>query len=106
MSATCVSEPVSWLRLERYALGELPGPLAREVAAHLAGCPACRACLDRIERDEVALPALPFAVATTAAARPAGTTARPWWASWWSRLAIGGRPGRGGRRGAAGDRAR
>ncbi|MCA9675926.1 MAG: zf-HC2 domain-containing protein, partial [Myxococcales bacterium] len=49
MSATCVSEPVSWLRLERYALGELPGPLAREVAAHLAGCPACRACLDRIE---------------------------------------------------------
>jgi hypothetical protein len=51
----CVGEPVSWLRLEQVAAG------ARDAAAdaHLATCPACRACLDDIRGDVVALPPLP-----------------------------------------------
>jgi hypothetical protein len=52
MSA-CISEPISWLRLERHALAA-----DAEVAAHVASCAACRSCLDEIERDVVALPAL------------------------------------------------
>ncbi len=49
MSARCVSEPISWLRLERYALGEAPD--AEEIGRHLEGCEVCRACLGRIEAD-------------------------------------------------------
>jgi hypothetical protein len=55
----CTSEPVSWLRLERYHLGELDGELRGVIAAHLAVCPACAACLRRIEEDDgAALPPL------------------------------------------------
>jgi hypothetical protein len=73
----CVAEPVSWLRLERYALGELAGPAADDVAAHLGRCPACQACLDAIERDATPLPPLP----------PLPPRRR--WA-WWPRLAWAG----------------
>lgn len=58
MSA-CTSEPVSWLRLERYALGELTGAAADTVRDHLAGCAVCSASLARIEGDTRALPPLP-----------------------------------------------
>lgn len=58
MSA-CIGEPVSWLRLERFALGELGGDTARDIAAHLGQCPACKASLDRIETDDRVLPLLP-----------------------------------------------
>lgn len=70
----CVSEPVSWLRLERYALGELSGAAATAVREHLAACPACEACFARIGADAHALPPLP--------ARPAP---RKFWT--WPRLA-------------------
>jgi hypothetical protein len=50
----CIGEPISWLRLERYALA--PGDGA--VRDHVAACPACRECLDEIQRDVVALPPL------------------------------------------------
>ena len=50
----CIGEPISWLRLERYALGA--GDV--NVRAHVAACPACKHCLDEIERDVVALPPL------------------------------------------------
>ncbi|MFO0728566.1 MAG: zf-HC2 domain-containing protein [Myxococcota bacterium] len=50
--------PISWLRLEQYALGELPGGAQAEVAAHLATCGACRAVLERITTDQRALPPL------------------------------------------------
>ncbi len=49
----CISEPVSWLRLEQHVLTRDP-----KVAEHVDACPACRACLAEIERDVVALPAL------------------------------------------------
>lgn len=59
-SARCVGQPVSWLRLERYHLGELGGEERKAIEGHLSACPACAACLDRIEKDdEVALPELP-----------------------------------------------
>ena len=58
MSARCVSEPISWLRLERHALGEAPD--ADVIARHLAECDACRASFARIEADAATdLPKLP-----------------------------------------------
>jgi hypothetical protein len=56
--ADCV--PISWLRLERYHLGELPPAESDVVARHLEQCDRCRGCLDRIQRPHGAdLPALP-----------------------------------------------
>jgi hypothetical protein len=82
MSARCVSEPISWLRLERYALGEAPDAAA--IAEHLASCAACRACLARIEADakevlaELPKPASP-------ASRAVGVTRKP---SAWRRATV------------------
>jgi hypothetical protein len=67
MSA-CTAEPISWLRLERHALGE--GDAA--TAAHLEGCAACRAVLARIQGDDRALPPLVLP-------EPAP---RRWWPVW------------------------
>ncbi len=59
-ASRCTSEPISWLRLERYHLGEIRGGERAQIAKHLAACPACAACLERIEQDDaVALPTLP-----------------------------------------------
>lgn len=55
----CIGEPVSWLRLERYHLGEVRGAEREAIVAHLAACPACAACLAAIEQDDrSALPPL------------------------------------------------
>jgi hypothetical protein len=60
MSPRCPAEPISWLRLERYHLGDIRGDERKAIADHLVACEACAACLARIEQDEaVALPALP-----------------------------------------------
>lgn len=65
MSAlACIGEPVSWLRLERFAADRKDAAIAE----HVAACAACRSCLAEIEGDLVALP--PLAV-------PA-PRARPW----------------------------
>jgi hypothetical protein len=50
----CIGEPISWLRLETYALDRADAG----VRDHVAACPACRQCLAEIERDVVALPVL------------------------------------------------
>lgn len=76
MTARCVSEPVSWLRLEQFALGALERRVRDDVAAHLAACAACASCLAAIRADAIALPALPASPAITAAPR------RPAW-RWW-----------------------
>src|SRR5690348_1590227 len=52
----CIGEPISWLRLEQHALARDP-----DVEAHVASCAACRACLDEITGDRIALPGLPAA---------------------------------------------
>jgi hypothetical protein len=54
----CIGEPISWLRLERFALGTADP----SIASHVATCTACRQCLDQIRGDAVALP--PLAVPT------------------------------------------
>ena len=56
MSQAC-AQPISWLLLERHALGELAG---QEVSTHLSDCASCRAALDVIERDRGReMPSLP-----------------------------------------------
>ncbi len=79
MSDPGPKNPVSWLRLERYALGELDADEAAAVAAAVgpgagdgAGVGADRLCLDRIESDERVLPALPEPEAKPGL-----------WAAWW-----------------------
>lgn len=55
----CTGEPISWLRLERYHLGELAEGERARVAEHLTVCATCAECMERIEADEaVILPAL------------------------------------------------
>src|SRR3569623_794772 len=65
--SACIGTPISWPRLERHASG--PGDAA--VAQHVAECAVCRACLDEITRDVVALPVL--------AAAETARRARWWW---------------------------
>jgi len=48
---SCIGEPVSYFRLERYSLHELPAEEDRSVAAHLEQCAVCRACYERIQAD-------------------------------------------------------
>ena len=91
MSASDTCVPISWLRLERYQLGELPPAERDAVAGHLGGCDRCRACLEQIRSLEGAdLPALPAGLApaapSPAAAGPTVPIRRRWSA-----------PGRGGR---------
>ena len=68
----CTGQPVSWPRLERFALGA-PDP---EIASHLAACPACARCLDHIRDDVATLPPL---VAPAAADRPVHRPGRRRW---------------------------
>jgi hypothetical protein len=58
--ARCIDVPVSWLRLERYHLGEGDAAERERIAAHLGACEACAASYASLERDDaVALPPLP-----------------------------------------------
>ena len=56
---TCTAQPLSWLKLEQYQLGELSADEQRRVEAHLNECEVCRASLDSIRRDETELKPLP-----------------------------------------------
>lgn len=60
----CTGEAVSWLRLEQHALARDP-----EVARHLDGCAACRACFASIEADRGRIMPPLGEVAIAAAAR-------------------------------------
>jgi hypothetical protein len=53
-------EPISWLRLEHYHLGELPPGEHSQIQAHLDSCPRCRAQLAEIVDDARTLPPLPL----------------------------------------------
>jgi hypothetical protein len=62
VTARCIDQPVSWLRLELYQLSEVDDAERASIATHLASCPACAACLASVERDEAStLPPLPAA---------------------------------------------
>jgi hypothetical protein len=52
MTTTCTRDPISWLTLELYQLGELPAPVRARVQGHLEGCAACAACLARIQAED------------------------------------------------------
>jgi hypothetical protein len=53
------SAPLSWLRLERYALGELDSTVRSEVRIHVEGCAWCGDHLRSIEIDPWRLAPLP-----------------------------------------------
>jgi len=72
----CTGEPLSWLLLERHALGELSAREARRVRAHLARCAACAACAAEAGGT--------LAIAPVTA--PVAAPPRP---SWWRRYAVG-----------------
>jgi hypothetical protein len=57
----CVGEPISWLRLETFALGACDPATTAAIDTHLASCPACQQCLTGIRSDLVALPVLAMA---------------------------------------------
>ena len=61
----CIGEPISWPRLERFAMDRSDA----SIAAHVEACPACKQCFAEITRDVVALPTLVFAA----------PRARSWW---------------------------
>jgi hypothetical protein len=67
----CIGEPISWPRLEGFALGA-PDPA---IASHVDACPACWQCLDHIRGDAVALPPLALPPTVERARR----TRRWWW---------------------------
>jgi hypothetical protein len=68
-AASCV--PVSWLRLERYALGDVGPDERTEIAGHLAACPGCRARADLIAGDAGReLPPLPSVPPASLSRRP------------------------------------
>ncbi|HEY4056957.1 MAG TPA: hypothetical protein VGM39_10115 [Kofleriaceae bacterium] len=69
----CIGEPISWLRLETFALGA-PDPA---VDTHVAECAACRHCLEQLRADTVALPALAIPTAVKKAQRAWWKTAAP-----------------------------
>lgn len=73
-----VHEPLSWLLLERYALGELSPDERKDVEARLARSEVDRACLAEIMADQSELPPL-ASVSTITSAR---ARKRPWLA--WS----------------------
>ena len=55
----CITEPISWLRLEQYALTVVAAADAAAIDAHVAQCAACRMALATVRADTPALPALP-----------------------------------------------
>lgn len=99
-AARCIGEPVSWLRLEQLALGELRDGGAAE--QHLARCAACAAALAQLRGDTRELPRLVVPASPEAAdvrnadVRNAGVrnadvrdadvhaaAAAPWWKRGW-----------------------
>jgi anti-sigma factor RsiW len=73
-------EPLSWLTLERYALGELSAEERARVEAQLAESPVDRACLQEIleDRSELSLPS-PAPVASVTSLAPARAARRGRW---------------------------
>jgi len=56
---SCASTPISFLRLERYHLGELDEEERTTIARHLETCAACKECLRTFEVDDAPLLPLP-----------------------------------------------
>jgi Putative zinc-finger len=79
------SQPISWLALERHALGELPPAEANAIADHLRHCPACQTCAARITTDSerLRLPDLPpLPAIPPLRSRAVPSAERPKWWRW------------------------
>jgi hypothetical protein len=70
-------EPLSWLTLERYALGELSAEERAEVEARLAASEVDRACLAEITSDKSELP--PLAGSAVSTLKPSKKRRRNQW---------------------------
>lgn len=72
MKPDCIGQPVSWLKIERFVLAELPDEQMSEIRQHLDACPACHLC-EAEARAPRRLPPLPIpsevAMASPAAPR-------------------------------------
>jgi hypothetical protein len=77
MTPACTSEPISFLRLERYLQGDLQALELERIAAHLRDCPTCSACFAELRDEVIELPALPLQLAPKARQR-AQTKAWTW----------------------------
>lgn len=84
MSAACIGEPVSWLRLEQLALAELDERGTSDVRTHLDACAACRDAFARITGDARPLPRLvvDLAEGRLPAAKVVADDGPPWWRRW------------------------
>jgi hypothetical protein len=80
-------EPLSWLTLERYALGELAPSERARVEAQIAESPEDRACLDSILNDLTPLPELPV-LAVARANKVAHARKQTRWATYSGALAV------------------
>lgn len=67
--ARCIGDPISWLRIERYVLGELPEPDSEAIREHIERCVVCRSCVESASEPRM-LTALPPPVARTSVVRP------------------------------------
>lgn len=79
----CIGEPISWLRMERYQLNELPEAERSEIARHLEACPSCGSCFQHVAAERE-LPPLPLP-----AAKPRARWSWRWPAFWgWASLGV------------------
>jgi Putative zinc-finger len=56
---TCRTQPVSYLRLERYLQGDVDTRERLRVEEHLQACAACRACFESLQHEVIELLPLP-----------------------------------------------
>lgn len=73
MRRPCIGQPISWLELELYALGESMD--ASATAQHLDLCASCNALVESIRDDKRRMPALLV---------PLATPRRPWFRWRWA----------------------
>lgn len=66
----CTSTPISWLELERLALGEVSPSRTAEIRAHLSRCSACAGCWRALDADRRELPRLRVQAAPASRAVP------------------------------------
>jgi hypothetical protein len=87
MNLTCLDEPISYLRLERYLQDDIDDAERARVSTHLHACAACRTCYEGLRDEPIAL--LPLSLPSrvpvprqrdswTAAAAAAAAARRAW----------------------------
>lgn len=72
MNLACSSQPISYLRLERYLQGDVAAGERARVAAHLDECALCRRAFEDMRDEVIQLPPLPSLPARPARWRRAG----------------------------------